>query len=124
VKASNSCVRILIFNSFFFIAFLSSFFTHFRFFNLAFYCLFSYFILFFIAHCFPLLFALVLSLFFITHVVSSLDYLNLLRNKRLCCYCCSKLPRNLVSFFTIQLLQSSRSMQMSLRGEGNGMEFT
>jgi hypothetical protein len=59
----------------------------FRFFYLAFYCLFSLFLIwFFIAFCFPLLFRS--CLFFLAHVVSSLAYPNLLGNKRLGCCCC------------------------------------
>jgi hypothetical protein len=56
----------------------------FRFFDLAFYCFFSFFCLIFLSpFIFPFFFALVLHLFFLSHVVSSLAYLNLLENKRL-----------------------------------------
>jgi hypothetical protein len=91
VKASNSCAETLIFSSIFFIAFLSSFFpAPFRFFDLAFYCLFSFSDLaFLIPFVFPLLFrSCFVPVFFFAHVVSSLAYLNLLRNKRLGCCCC------------------------------------
>jgi hypothetical protein len=59
--------------------------------GLAFYCLFSFFRFGFLSlFVFPLLFALVLSLFFLTYVVSSLAYPNLLGIKRLgcCCFSC------------------------------------
>jgi hypothetical protein len=91
VKASNSCDRSLIFGSFFLLPFCQVFFTHFHFFDLAFYCLFSFFDLVFYHHLFsPLLFryCFVPIFFFLTRVVSSLAYPNLLENKRLDCCCC------------------------------------
>jgi hypothetical protein len=86
VEASNSCVRTLIFGSFLLLSFVKFFFPcpFFAFFDLAFYCLLSFFLFgFFIAFVFPLFFTLVLYLFFLAHVVSSLAYPNLLGNKRL-----------------------------------------
>jgi hypothetical protein len=66
---------------------LSDFFpTHFSLFDLTFYCFFFFFDLIFLSpFIFPLRFH---SCFvpFLTHVVSSLSYPNLLRNKRLGCY--------------------------------------
>jgi hypothetical protein len=56
----------------------------FRFFDLAFYCLFSFFDLVFLSpFVFLFFFTLVLYLFFFAHVVSSLAYPNLFGNKRL-----------------------------------------
>jgi hypothetical protein len=62
----------------------------FHFFDLAFYCLFSFFLFgFLLPFVFPLFFAFVLYLFFyLAHVVSSLAYPNLLENKMLGCCCC------------------------------------
>jgi hypothetical protein len=61
----------------------------FRFFDLAFYCLFHFFDLafYYFLSGFPLLFR---SYFvpFLSHVVPSLVYANLLGNKMLGCYCC------------------------------------
>jgi hypothetical protein len=91
VEASNSCVRTLIFGFFFFIVFLSSFFpAPFRFLTYHFIAFSSFSIWFFIALCFSPFFVLVLSLFFLAHLVSSLTYSNLLGNKMLgcCCSCC------------------------------------
>jgi hypothetical protein len=90
VKASNSCVRTLIFDSFLLLPFVKFFsLPPFRFFDLAFYCLFSFFYLVFLSpFVFPFFFALVLYLFFLAYVVSSLAYPNLLGNKRLDCCCC------------------------------------
>jgi hypothetical protein len=57
VKVSNSCAITLIFSSFLLLSFIKFFSLHlFRFFDLAFYCLFSFFDLFFIVLCFFLLF--------------------------------------------------------------------
>jgi hypothetical protein len=75
----------------------------FRFFDLAFYCLLSFFLFdFFIALCFLLIFhSCFVPVFFFAPVVSSLAYPNLLGNKRLGCCCCCKsstrLPRHSVS---------------------------
>jgi general stress protein CsbA len=71
VKPSNLCAETLIFDSFSFIVFLSSFFlTLFVFFDLAFYYLFY-------RHLFFPFFALIFSCF-LAYVVSSLTYPNLL----------------------------------------------
>jgi hypothetical protein len=86
VEASNSCVRTLIFGFLLLLPFVKFFsLPLFHFFDLAFYCLFSFFIWFFIALYFPLFFALVFA-----PVVSSLASPNLLGNKRLGCCCCYK----------------------------------
>jgi hypothetical protein len=62
-------------------------FTHFRFFDLVFYYLFS--ICFFIAlRFFPSFSPLFYLCFFFAHVVSSLAYPNLLETKMLGCCCC------------------------------------
>jgi hypothetical protein len=61
----------------------------FRFFDLTFHCRFSFFLFDFLSSfIFFLFFALVL--YFFCHVILSLDYHNLLGNKRLgyCCCCC------------------------------------
>jgi hypothetical protein len=77
VEASNSYARTLIFGSFLLLPFVKFFsLPLFRFFDLTFYCLFSFFYLFFIALCFPLL-------LFLAHVVSSLAYPNFLGIKDL-----------------------------------------
>jgi hypothetical protein len=84
VEASNSCARILIFGSFLLLPFVKFFSVSlFRFFDLAFYCLFSFFIRFFIALYFPLLFRSCFIPIFFAHVISSLTYPNLLGNKGL-----------------------------------------
>jgi hypothetical protein len=74
--ASNSCARTLIFDSFSFIAFLSSFFpAPFSLFLLSVLLPFLHFLFGFLSSFVsPFFFALVLSLFFLAHVVSSLAY--------------------------------------------------
>jgi hypothetical protein len=68
---------------------LSFFPAPFSLFDLAFYCLFSFFLFdFFIALCFLLLFHSCFVPVFFSYVVSSLAYPNLLGNKRLGCCCC------------------------------------
>jgi hypothetical protein len=90
VEASNSCAITLIFDSFLLLPFVTFFFLSlFRFFDLACYCLFSFFYLVFLSpFVFSLFFDLVLYLFFFAHVVSSLAYPNLLGNKMIGCCCC------------------------------------
>jgi hypothetical protein len=67
VKANNSCVRTLIFGSFFLLPFVKFFsLPLFCFFGLTFYCIFSFFIWFFYRSLF--------SPYFLAHVVSSLTY--------------------------------------------------
>jgi hypothetical protein len=84
VKASNSCVRILIFGSVLLSHFVKFFsLPPFRIFDLAFYCIFSFLFDFFIALCFFFFFALIL--YFFVHVILSLAYPNLLENKRFSC---------------------------------------
>jgi hypothetical protein len=90
VEASNPCVGILIFDSFFFL--LSSvkvfFSAHFRFFFLRF-IVFSPFVemIFLSSFVSPLLFRHCFILVSLAHVVSSLAYSNLLGTKRLgCCW--------------------------------------
>jgi hypothetical protein len=84
VKTSNLCVRTLIFGSFLLLSFVKFFsLPLFCFFDLAFYCFLSFFIWFFITLCFPLIFRSCFIPVFFSHVVSSLAYLNLLRNKLL-----------------------------------------
>jgi hypothetical protein len=83
----------------------------FRFFDLAFYCLLSFFDLVFLSHfVFPLLFHSCFVLFF-AHVVSSLTYPNLLRNKRLG-YCCCCKQRTLLILVTVASLRLN-SINMS-----------
>jgi hypothetical protein len=75
VEASNSCARTLIFGSFLLLSFVKFFSRPFSFFDLVFYCLFYFFDLDFYRLLFFLFFfTLVLSLFFLAHVVSSLAY--------------------------------------------------
>jgi hypothetical protein len=85
------CAKTLIFGSFFFIAFLSSFFPPlFAFFDLAFYCIFSFFNLVFYCPLFsPFFFCSCSFPVFLAHMVPSLAYPDLLGNKMLgcCCYC-------------------------------------
>jgi hypothetical protein len=89
VKASNSCARTLIFGSFLLLSFVKFFsLPLFRFFDLAFYYLFSFFICFY-RPLFSPYFRSCFILFFI-HVISSLTYSNLLKNKMLRCCCCSR----------------------------------
>jgi hypothetical protein len=95
VEANNLCVRTLIFDCFSFIAFLSEFFLLFicpfsLFCDLMFYCLFPFFGLVFYHHSFPT-FSPLFYLCFLTHVVSSLAYPNLLGTKRLGYCCCTHL---------------------------------
>jgi hypothetical protein len=97
VKASNSCVGTLIFDSFFFIVFCQSFFFFlfrpFSFFFLAFYYLFSFCRIgfcFLSSFVFPLLFRHCFIPISLAHVVSYLAYPNLLETKRLGC-CCTDL---------------------------------
>jgi hypothetical protein len=86
VEASNSCARILIFVSFLLLSFVKFFsLSIFYFFDLAFCCLFSFFNLFFYHNLFSPSFSLLFV--FLTYVISSLAYLNLLQNKRLGCSC-------------------------------------
>jgi hypothetical protein len=86
VKASNLCVRTLIFDSFLLLSFIKFCFSApFSLFDLVFYCLFSFFYLVLLSlFVFPFFFALILYIF-LTHVVSSLAYPNLFENKRLGC---------------------------------------
>jgi hypothetical protein len=89
VEASNSCVGILIYGSFFLLSFIKVFFPSLFTFFLAFYCLFSFCrIGFFIVLRFSLLFRHCFIPVFLAHVVSSLAYPNLLGTKRLGCCCC------------------------------------
>jgi hypothetical protein len=106
VKASNLCVRTLIFGSFFFIVFCQ-FFYPFSFFCLTFYYLFSCCqIDFFIVLYFSSFFSTLLYSCFLSHVILSLVNPNLLRTKMLdCCYCyyrncaqCNQTVRNLAGF--------------------------
>jgi hypothetical protein len=88
VEASNSCVRILIFSSFLLLSFVKFFsLPLFHLFDLAFYCLFSFFIWFFYRPLFSPSFLLLFYTCFFAHVVSSLAYSNLFGNKRLGCCC-------------------------------------
>jgi hypothetical protein len=64
VKANNLCARTLIFGSFFLLLFVKFFPIPFHFSNLAFYCIFSYFLFgFLLPFIFPSFFALILFLF-------------------------------------------------------------
>jgi hypothetical protein len=114
VEASNSYARTLTFGSFFFIAFLSSFFrAPFYFFDLAFYCIFSFSDLVFYRPLFPpFFFVLVLSLFFLAYAVSSLAYPNLLGNKMIGCYCC----------YCIKLTTSHPVVAQSSTGQRLGLQ--
>jgi hypothetical protein len=103
VEANNSCARTLIFGSFLLLPFVKFFsLPLFHFFDLVFYCLFSFFNLFFITLCFPLLFrSCFVPVFFVAHVVSSLAYPNLLGNKKLgCCCCCVPNKRRRINDIT------------------------
>jgi hypothetical protein len=97
-----------------FIAFYQVFFPAlFHFFDLAFYCLFSFFIWFFYGPLFsPYFFALVLYLFF-AHVVSSLAYPNLLGNKWLGC-CCS------THIFTLINIEQACQQSLSVMAKSSG----
>jgi hypothetical protein len=87
-SSSNSCARTLIFGSFFFIVFFSSFYSLlFVFLALCFIAFSPFFDLVFYRPSFPpFFFAIVLSCF-LAHVVSSLSYHNLLGIKMLGCCC-------------------------------------
>jgi hypothetical protein len=88
VKASNSCARTLIFDSFLLLPLVKFFFpAPFSLFDLAFYSLFSFFYLVFYHPLFSPFFALVLYLF-LAHVILSLAYPNLPGNKMFGCCCC------------------------------------
>jgi hypothetical protein len=84
---------------FLFIAFCQVSSRPFSLFDLACYCLFSFFDLVFLS---PFVFLLFRSCFvpvFFAHVISSLGYLNLLENKRLgCCCCCCLLLRKCIAY--------------------------
>jgi hypothetical protein len=101
VKVRNSCAGTLIFGSFFFIDFCQSFFPVFSLFSAPFrfflfsvllsFLLLSNWFLFLSSFVFPLLFRYCFIPVYLTYVVSSLAYLNLLGTKRLGC-CCWNLP--------------------------------
>jgi hypothetical protein len=85
----------------------------FRFFDLTFYCLFSFFYLVFLSpFVFPLFFTLVLYIFFFAHVVSSLAYLNLLGNKRLLLLLYARC-------ILLHLLQLQKLIRIFCEGAGN-----
>jgi hypothetical protein len=120
VKASNSCDRTLIFGSFLLLPLVKIFsLPLFRLFDLAFYCLFSFFWFDFLSpFIFPFFFALVLYIFLV-HVVSSLAYSNLLRNKRLGCGCCWNMLLNLWTVYAFQGYPASGVSASQIQGHPN-----
>jgi hypothetical protein len=88
VKASNLCARTLIFGYFLLLSFVKFFPAPFSLFDLAFYCTFFFFELFFYRPLFSPPFSVLFCTCFFTYVVSSLVYPNLLGNKMVGCCCC------------------------------------
>jgi hypothetical protein len=101
VETNNSCARTLIFGSFLLLSFIKKNSPPlFCFFDLAFYCLFSFFIWFFYRPLFFPYFSLLFCTCFFAHVISSLAYPNLLGNKRLdCCCCCFRVSYKWIGIY-------------------------